>query len=108
MIRRLNGWQRLWVVVSALWAFFVLGLSALAWSTNANVTKAAIDALVGDVPDAAIRERLTPVENASLTENDLLVAKFGGRTVNPYDEPNLNSVPEPDSAWQSSKVSTRA
>jgi hypothetical protein len=97
MAIRLNGWQRLWVVLSVVWAAFVV---IIAWSlrpTNADVSEAEITARVRDVPDAAIRAHLTAAENKALGgQYDLLMAKFGGRSANPYQEPR-ESEPMPDS-----------
>jgi len=46
---RLNGWQRLWVVLVVLWTFLVLAVSYIYWPRHA-VTPAGADAQ-GFIPD---------------------------------------------------------
>lgn len=107
----LNGWQRLWVVTAVLWAVPVLVVAWNAWPMSAALSDKEISASLSDVPDTAIRLQLTPAENAALASsgwNELWVAKVGGNIVNPYTEPDMTPVPEPDPEWLGTGGSTTA
>ena len=95
----LNGWQRIWVVIAALWAVLVLVSAWIAWPTSLNLSDHEIIESLNDVPDAAVRVQLTPAENATLARFDaftFFAAKVGGHTENPYVHPDLTAAPEPD------------
>jgi hypothetical protein len=104
----LNGWQRLWIVIAVLWAVVVLLVTWGSWPTNADLSEKEISTRLSDVPDAAIRHELTAVENATLATDaaELLVAKVGGHIENPYADPDLTSVPEPDPQWRATQTTT--
>ena len=98
----LNGWQRLWVVIAALWALPVLVVAWSSWPTNANLSEAEISASLDDVPDAAIRVQLPPAVNATLTRSsptEFWVAKVGGKIVNPYSQPDPAGNIFSDPGW---------
>lgn len=88
---QLSGWQRLWVVVAALWALPVLVTAWSVWPASANLSEAEVSAGLDDVPDATIRVELTPAENATLagsSPTEFWIAKVGGKIVNPYSQPD--------------------
>jgi hypothetical protein len=90
---RLNDWQRFWVVICALWGAAVLGFAWMILPTTAPERE--ISSQMGNISDSAIRARLNKEENSALSDAELNLGKFGGRLINPYTEPNPQSVPQP-------------
>jgi hypothetical protein len=107
----LNGWQRLWVVIAALWALPVLLVAWSIWPTSANLSETEITASLDTVPGAMIRAELTAAENATLAHNspvEFWVGRVGGRLENTYSASDLTSVPDPDPEWLSTAGPTPA
>src|SRR6266699_4210330 len=78
MRAQLNGWQRLWVVVTMLWLLAVLGMSYLNWPTE------------NDVSSYEVRPRLSPAEEQVIAAADPSYGHF----ITP-DEAELVSDPTP-------------
>jgi predicted membrane channel-forming protein YqfA (hemolysin III family) len=54
MSSRLNGWQRLWVVLSALWLALVCAFTALVWSSQGGSASVLLYAFLGWVLPSAL------------------------------------------------------